>query len=136
MTDRIRVWNDEIKVMMEPATIRELLCHERNTCIIGNVDQSDYGHLVFMRNTGIYAKPSKTLVHSTMVELFAEDLVTHSIEPYVYRVMYELGRWYAQSLRPDVVQTRALNRVFDPTIVGNTFENKDLMKRGQIDDDN
>lgn len=132
--DMIQVWNEETSEMFDPGTIHEALRAEHNN---GNaegrsgmdqysVDQDPYGHLVFMRNTGIYEHPSK-------VEIFAEDLITHSDEQWLYRVTQKRGCWWAMSLRPDVVPARLLNSVYDPHIVGNAFENMDLVLKGEIE---
>ena len=137
--DRIRVWNEETREMMEPATIQEMLCMERNVHIDGEWTYheqphviADYGHLVFMRNTGIFDHQSEILRRP--VEIFAEDLITHSIEPYVYRVVQKHGCWRAISLSPDAVMSRCLNEIFHPAIVGNVFENRELFEKGEIDE--
>ena len=141
--DRIRVWNAETREMMEPATIQELLHFERNVHIEkGWVYTSEeplapdilYGHLVFMWNTGIFAQPRKELAYSSNEELFAEDLIVHSIEPYVYRVVQEDGCWCAESLFPAYAQSRLLKHIFKPRLVGNVFENRELFEKGEIDD--
>ena len=134
--DRIRIWNEETSEMLEPMTIQEMLCMERNVRIIDgwrNVSEGPlspallYGHLAFMRNTGIYDVAGK--------EIFSEDLITHSIEPYVYRVTHRDGCWWAESLWPAYANTRQLNKIFHPTIVGNVFENRELFTKGEIIDD-
>ena len=136
--DRIRVWNEETCKMIEPETIQEMLRNTHNLALIHsehippNLDP--YGHLVFMRNTGIFAQPRKELAHSSNEEIFAEDLVVHSIEPYVYRVVQEDGCWCAQSLFPAYAQSRLLKHVFKPRLVGNIFENKELFEKGEIDE--
>ena len=142
--DRIRVWNEETGEMMEPATIQEMLCMERTERIVerwSNVPADEpgtpdrlYGHLVFMRNTGIYANPSETLQHSATTEIFAEDLITHSTEPWVYRVTQKRGCWWAMSLCPDIAQSRVLSLIFHPTIVGNIYENRELATLGGCTD--
>lgn len=140
--DRIRVWNEETSEMMEPATIQEMLCMERNVRLEGGWAAceehvpEDCGHLVFMRNTGIYSKIRAGGVHQTGEEIFDGDLVTHSIEPWIYRVKYAPthGCWWAESLCRDAVLGRQLSKIFAPAIVGNVFENKDLVMKGEIID--
>lgn len=140
--DRIRVWNEETREMMEPITIQEMLCMERNVRITegwSNTSEDPldpdllYGQLVFMRNTGICDHPSTILRRK--VEIFAEDLITHSNEPWLYRVTQKHGCWWAMSLRPDIVMSRPLNKIFHPTIVGNVFENRELVLKGEVIDD-
>ena len=141
--DRIRVWNEDDKKMFEPETIYEMLRGEHNNGIEEGeagldqypVDSDEYGHLGFMRNTGIYSEIRAGGVHQTGEEIFAEDLITHSIEPYVYRVMQKHGCWRAISLSPDAVMSRCLNEIFHPAIVGNVFENRELFEKGEIIDD-
>lgn len=123
--DRIRVWNEETSEMMEPATIQELLCREHRVAIRECDDDLSHAHLVFMRNTEIY---------DNNTEIFAEDLVTHSDEKWLYRVMQKRGCWWAMSLRTDMVPARLLNSVYDPHIVGNVFENRDLVLKGEVID--
>ena len=119
--DRIRVWNEETGGMTEPMTIPTMLR------ALGDFpgEPSAYDHLVFMRNTGIYNIEGK--------EIFAEDLVTHSTDPWVYRVMQKRGCWWAMSFRTDMAPARMLNNIFHPTIVGNVFENRELMMKGEIE---
>lgn len=132
--DRIRVWNKETRKMGDPSTIQEMLRTESNNGnaegVLGMeqypVDSNEYDHLVFMRNTGIYD-------HATNEEIFSDDLITHSIEPYVYRVMQKRGCWLAMSLCVDAVPARLLNDVYNPHIVGNVFEKKELVLKGEID---
>ena len=140
--DRIRVWNEETSEMMEPTTIQEMLCMERTERIVdswSNVPADEpgtpdllYGHLVFMRNTGMYAYAHNELAMSSNVEIFADDLITYSINPQVYRVVQERGCWVAMSLRPDEVQSRLLKHVYHPRVVGNVYENRKLATIGAI----
>jgi len=141
--DRIRVWNEETHRMMEPATISEMLRQERNNGIAEGwadmnqfpVDSDEYGHLVFMRNTGIYDHPSEILPDTESIEIFAEDLVIHATEPWVYRVMQKRGCWWAISLWPAYAMSRPLCNIFHPEIVGNVFENRELLTKGEIIDE-
>lgn len=135
--DRIRVWNKETSEMMEPATVREMLCMERNVRITEgwsnpSEDPLDpdilYGHLVFMRNTGICAAPRNE-------EMFDGDLITSRYAPHVYRVACRPGEWWAISLYPTHAATQPLNSIPYPTIVGNVFENVDLVTSGAIIDE-
>lgn len=129
--DRIRVWNIKSNEMMEPATIQEMLSMERNAAYQEEeLAPEDYWHLVFMRNTGIYAQPSDEVVNTTREEIFEDDIVTHSTEPYVYRVAQKNGCWWAMTLSPHNVEARLLNKIFNPKIVGNVFENRELVLRG------
>lgn len=138
--DRIRVWNEADEKMFEPRTIQEMLRSEHNNGIAEGemgleqypVGSNEYGHLVFMRNTGIYAQPNKEYVNAAREEIFAEDLVTHSTEPYVYRVAQKNGCWWALSLSPNEVDARPLNKILNPRIVGNIFENRELVVKGVI----
>jgi len=129
--DRIRVWNEDTGEMLKPATIQEMLRDVNNIALIHGEhlpqDSDPYGHLVFMRNTGIYDEGGK--------EIFAEDLVTHSTEPWVYRVVQKRGCWWAMSLCQDMAQAWLLNNIIHPTIVGNVFENKDIVLKGEIIDE-
>lgn len=138
--DRIRVWNEETKEMMVPVTIQEMLSMERNVRIYEGWTThpeeehtpEDYCYLAFMRNTGVYAQSSTEYVNTAKEEIFAEDLVTHSTEPCVYRVVQKCGCWWALSLSPNEVEARRLNEVFNPRIVGNIFENRELVLKGEI----
>lgn len=133
--DRIRVWNEETNEMMEPATIQEMLSMERNVRLEGGWAEDeehvpeDYGHLVFMRNTGVH--------DVTGNEMFDGDLITKSTEPYVYRVAYlpERAQWWAISLSRSEAATQPLVRIQRPAIVGNVFENKELLMKGEIGDE-
>lgn len=133
--DRIRVWNEETGEMLEPATIQEIIRNTHNLALIHREhippESEPYGHLVFMRNTGINDHPSAILRRG--VEIFAEDLITHSTDPWVYRVMQKRGCWWAMSFRTDMAPARMLNNIFHPTIVGNVFENRELMMKGEIE---
>jgi len=139
INDRIRVWNEETREMMEPKTIQELLHFERNVHIEkGWVYTSEeplapdvlYGHLVFMRNTGMYDHPTAILRRG--IEIFADDLITHATEPHLYRVkMGTDGCWWAVPIIPTVLGMR-LNMIHHPMIVGNIFENKDMIGKGTL----
>ena len=122
--DRIRVWNEDTGRMIKPMTIEEIV--RKLAPICGEPESDPFGHLVFMRNTGIYDTDGK--------EIFAEDLVTHSTEPWVYRVVQKRGCWWAMSLWPAYAQARILSTVFHPTIVGNVFENRELLTKGVVDE--
>ncbi len=133
--DRIRVWNEETREMLEPMTIPEMIRNAHNLAVIHgehippNSDRC--GHLVFMRNTGIFDHQSKILRHP--IEIFAGDLIIHSTEPYVYRArMGTDGCWLAASVIPTILGMR-LNMIHHPTIVGNAFEDKELMSKGEVE---
>jgi hypothetical protein len=139
--DRIRVWNEETGEMIEPVTIQEMIRNTHNLALIHGEhiqQESDpYGHLVFMRNTGIYSELRFGDVNQTGREVFDGDLITRSIEPWIYRVKYAPthGCWWAESLCRDAVLGRQLSKIFHPAIVGNIFEDKELVRKGEVIDE-
>ena len=122
--DRIRIWNEDTSRMIAPSTIEEIVCKLAPIC--REPESDPFGHLVFMRNTGINDETGK--------EIFADDIIAHGSEQHVYRVMYRRGGWWAMSLCHDAVPARKLNNMFRLLVVGNVFEDKELVRKGDIDE--
>ena len=130
--DRVWVWNVETREMSEPATILQLLLVARKSSDT-YVWPDEYSHLVFMRNTGIYDQSLALHDKGGSIEIFDNDLITHGSEPYIYRVVQKRGCWWAVSLCPDIVPSRPLIAVWNPTIVGNMLEYKNIVETVECD---
>ena len=128
--DTIRVWDENTGEMTGAASIRELLLGARHDN--SYVWADEYFNHVFMRNTGIYDQSLAIKNKGSSIEIFENDLITHGSEPYLYRVAQKRGCWWAESLYPRDVPTRLLIDVWNPRVVGNTLENKDLFLAGMV----
>jgi len=81
-------------------------------------------YIVQMRNTGIFSIDDE--------EIFADDIVKEDRAPNLYRVVMRRGCWMALSLLLSV-PSKSLNLLLRPKIVGNVYQNRDLMIAGEFD---
>lgn len=140
--DRIRVWDAEVNIMLEPLPLPKLLQVEWNYGYIGRAygerkpadDADKYSSLVFMRNTGLYDQTLAMQNRGSSIEIFADDLITSNSEPYLFRVVQERGCWWAFSLSEGAVSIRMID-TWNPRVVGNVFENPEMVRDGMLEID-
>ena len=125
MIHKFRAWNKATKVMHEADDIVSLNFEKKQICVktlfFGQLSYYDFDDIILMQSTGLKDKNGKEIFEGDI--LSSKDGFLNGVVEY----RYDLGMWTNSLIRYNNFE-RLCNVARDREIIGNVYENSELLK--------